>query len=311
MQAVKKRKQGFFAKLVANIKKYPFIYLMALPVLAYYIIFHYGAIWGLIIAFQDFVPRKGMFGSPWVGLDNFKNFIDSRSFPGVVFNTLIINTYQLLFAFPAPIIFALLLNEITNTKFKKVVQTVSYMPHFISVMILCGMIVDFSMTNGLFNNIVVALGGERSPLLTIPELYRAIYVGSGIWQEVGYGSIIYFATLTGIDQQLYEAAAIDGAGRWKQTIHITLPGIASTIIIMLIMRIGRMMSLGFEKTILLYTPTTYDVADVVSSFVYRRGFVELDYSFGAAVDMFNSVINFTLLMFANWMSKKYSETSLF
>lgn len=304
-------KQNIFTRLGQNIKQYPLIYLMALPVIAYYLTFHYGAMWGLIIAFQDYIPRKGILGSPWVGLENFKDFVSSRSFPGIIYNTLIINFYQLIFSFPAPIIFALLLNEVRGSRFKRTVQTISYMPHFISIMVLSGIIINFSLTDGLFNDIIVAFGGARSPLLTRPELFRGIFIISGIWQEIGYGSIIYLAALAGVDQELYEAAAIDGAGRLKQTFHITLPGISSIIIIMLIMRIGRMMSLGFEKIVLLYTPTTYDVADVISSFVYRRGFLEMNYSFGAAVDLFNSVANFSLLLIANWMSRRYSDTSLF
>lgn len=303
--------KGRFNRLVNNVRKYPLLYVMALPVIVYYLVFHYGAMWGLIIAFQDYVPNRGIFGSNWVGLENFRDFVGSRSFPGIVYNTLIINFYQLLFSFTAPIVFALLLNEIRGARFKKTVQTISYMPHFISIMVLCGMLIDFSQTRGLFNDIIAIFGGERSPLLTRPELFRGIYVGSGIWQELGYGSIIFLAALTGVDQELYEAAAIDGASRWKQTVNITLPGIAPTIVIMLILRIGRMMSLGFEKIILLYTPATYSVADVVSSFVYRRGFLELNYSFGAAVDLFNAVINFTLMLLANYLSNKYSETSLF
>ena len=309
--AITAEKRNVFVRLGENIRKNPLIYMIALPVILYYLIFHYGAMWGLVIAFQNYVPNKGIFGSKWVGLQNFQDFISSRSFPGIVINTLAINFYQLLLAFPAPIILALLLNEVRNIRFKKTVQTITYMPHFVSIMVLCGMIVDFTLTHGLINEIIVFFGGERSPLLTRPELFRGIFVGSGIWQEVGFGSIIYLATLTGIDQQLYEAAAIDGANRWSQTWHVTLPGIAPTVVIMFIMRIGRMMSLGFEKIILLYSPATYEVADVISSFVYRRGFLELDYSFGAAVDLFNSVVNFSLLLTANWLSRKYSENSLF
>ena len=305
------KRPNVFMRFVANVKKYPLVYLMALPVVAYYLIFHYGAMWGLIIAFKDYVPRKGIFGSKWVGLVNFQDFIAIRSFPQIVFNTLIINFYQLVFSFPAPILLALLLNEIRNNKFKRTVQTISYMPHFVSIMVLCGMVRDFVNSNGLINNIIVALGGERSPLMSNPEYFRLIYIGSGIWQEVGYGSIIFLAALTNIDPELYEAAAIDGAGRLRQTFNITLPGITPTIVIMLILRIGRMMSLGFEKIILLYSPITYEVADVISSFVYRRGLLEMNYSFGASVDLFNSVINFSLLIVANWLSNKYSETGLF
>ena len=305
------RKDSFFVRLAKNIKKHPVAYAMSVLVLAYYIIFHYGAMWGLIIAFQRFSPRLGILGSEWIGLDNFRAFVNSRSFPGVVFNTLIINFYGLLFVFTTPIILALLLNEIRILRFKKTVQTISYMPFFISTMVLCGMIIDFSMVNGLFNDIREFFGLARLPLLSHPEFFRGIFVGSQIWTDVGFASIIYVAALSNIDQELYEAASIDGAGRWRQTINVTLPGIAPIIIIMLILRIGAMMSLGFERVILLYQPATFGVSDVISSFVFRRGFLEADFGFGAAVDMFNSTVNFSLMLIANFLSRKFSETSLF
>ena len=287
------------------------VYFFALIVMSYYIIFCYLPMSGLVIAFQNYKPSRGIFHSKFIGFENFVDFIDSRSFPDVVFNTLILNGLQLLLSFPAPILFALLLNEVRSVRYKRTIQTISYMPHFISLMVLCGMLVDFCRTDGLFNQISMLLGGEPVALLSQSKYYRTIYVGSGIWQELGYGSIIFLSALTGIDQQLYDAAAIDGANRLQKILHISLPGISSTIIIMLIMRIGKMMSLGFEKTILLYNPSTYDVADIISSFVYRRGLLDLDYGFGAAVDFFNSVVNFTLLIVANGISRKLTGTSLY
>ena len=304
-------KMSFFPRLAKNIKKHPVAYGMSVLVLAYYIIFHYGAMWGLIIAFQRFSPRLGIFGSEWIGLENFRAFVGSRSFPQVVINTFMINVYQVIFAFPAPIIFALLLNELRILRFKKAVQTITYMPFFISTMVLGGMILTFSMTEGLFNDIIVLFGGERSPLLTRPELFRGIFVGQGLWATLGHASIIYVASLASIDQELYEAASIDGAGRWKQTLHITLPGIAPIITIMLILRMGQMMSIGFEMILLLQQPITFETSDVISSFVFRRGFLEADFGFGAAIDMFNSLINFSLVVIANALSRKFSETSLF
>ena len=222
----------------------------------------------------------------------------------------IISVYSLIFSFPAPIILALLLNELRNKTFKRMVQTISYLPHFISIMVVCGMIIDFTATDGFINDIIEFFGGQRSSLLLKPELFRTIYISSDIWQNVGWGSIIYLAALTGVDTQLYEAAVIDGAGRWKQLLHVTLPGIAPTIVILLILRIGQIMNVGFEKIILLYNPATYSTADVISSFVYRKGLLEFSYSYSAAVGLFNSVINFILLILANKLSKHVNDISL-
>ena len=283
---------------------------MALPVVAYYIIFHYAPMYGAIIAFKEFNPALGIMGSPWVGFKHFKSFFEGVYFWRLVRNTLLISVYSLIWGFPAPIILALLLNEVKNKYFKRTVQTVSYLPHFISLVVVCGIIKDFTSTDGVINDIIEFLGGERTNFLMIPEWFRPIYVGSGIWQEVGWGSIIYLAAITNIDPQLYEAATIDGASRWKQTWHITLPGIVPTIVILLILRLGGLMSVGFEKIILLYNSATMETADVISSYVYRRGLLDFDYSFSAAVGLFNSVINLILITSANRLSRKVSETSL-
>lgn len=283
---------------------------MAIPMLVYYLIFHYGPMYGALIAFKDFNPMKGILGSPWAGLVHFQSFFQNVYFERIIINTLLINLYGLLFGFPAPIILALLLNEIRNKLFKRCVQTVSYLPHFISIMVVCGIIIDFTGRKGLINDILVLFGVERFNLLAKPELFRTIYVGSDIWQSVGWGSIIYLAALSTIDPQLYEASTIDGAGRWRQILHISLPGIMPTIIILLILRMGSMMNVGFEKIILLYNAGTYETADVISSFVYRKGLLDFNYSFSSAVGLFNSVINFTLLLSANWISRKVNETSL-
>ena len=231
-------------------------------------------------------------------------------FGRLIKNTLLISLYSLLWGFPAPILLALLLNEVKKEKFKRSVQTITYLPHFVSLVVICGMLIDFTSTEGVINDIVEAFGGERTNYLMRPESFRTIYVASGIWQGIGWGSIIYLASMTNIDPQLYEAAIIDGAGRWKQTLHITLPGIAPTIVILLILRLGGLMSVGFEKIILLYNPTTMETADVISSYVYRRGLLDFDYSFSAAVGLFNSVINFILILLANRFSRELSETSL-
>lgn len=286
------------------------LYVMVIPVLLFYLLFHYKPMYGAIIAFKDYTPALGVAKSPWVGFANFTRFFKSVYFVRLIKNTILLSVYNLIFGFPAPIILALLLNEVRNKHFKNVTQTITYLPHFISLIVVTGMLTDFSMTSGLFNDIIAFFGGERSPLLQNPKLYRTMYVASGIWQQVGWGSIIYLSALAGVDQQLYEAASIDGAGKWKQLLNVTLPGIAPTIIIMLIMRMGSLMNMGYEKTILLYNPSTYDTADIISSYIYRVGLLEQDWSYSTAVGLFNSVINFGLLIFTNKMSKKYSETSL-
>jgi putative aldouronate transport system permease protein len=286
------------------------VYLLFVPVFAYYTIFHYAPIYGLVLAFKDYLPSRGIFGSPWIGLENFRRFFSSIYFGRTLRNTVLISVYEIIFGFPAPILFALLLNEIRGTLFKRTIQTVTYLPHFISTMVICGMILDFSLRNGLFNDVIAFFGGTRTDLLMRPEMFRPIYIASGIWQGVGWGSIVYLAALTSIDQELYEAAYIDGAARFRQVIHITLPCLLPTITILFILKIGGLMSVGFEKVFLLYNPTTYEVADVISTFNYRKGLVEFDYSFSTAVGLFNSVINIFLLVTANTISKKVNETSL-
>lgn len=287
-----------------------YIYMLLLPVVIYYIIFHYGPMYGAVIAFKEFVPAKGVFDSPWVGFEHFKSFFNSFYFVRILKNTVLLSVYSILFEFPAPIILALLLNEIKSSTFKRTVQTVTYIPHFISVMVICGIIVDFTSRYGLINDIIVWLGGERSNLLMRPEAFRTLYITTDIWQGIGWGTIIYLAALSSVDAEQYEAATIDGAGRWKQMLHVTLPGIAPTIVIMFILRMGKVMNVGFEKIILLYNPTTYETADVISSFVYRKGLLEFSYSYSAAVGLFNSVINFAFLIMTNKLSKKVNETSL-
>jgi putative aldouronate transport system permease protein len=286
------------------------LYILVIPVLLFYILFHYKPMYGAIIAFKDYTPALGVKDSPWIGLDNFIRFFKSVYFGRLIKNTILLSVYSLIFGFPAPIILALLLNEVRNKRFKNLTQTITYLPHFISLIVVTGMLTDFSMTSGLFNDIIEFFGGQRSPLLQNPNLYRTMYVASGIWQQVGWGSIIYLSALAGVDQQLYEAASIDGAGKWKQLLNVTLPGIAPTIIIMLIMRVGQLMSMGYEKTILLYNPSTYDTADIISSYIYRVGLLDQDWSYSTAVGLFNSVINFCLLILTNKISKKFSETSL-
>ncbi|MEY8357180.1 ABC transporter permease subunit [Lachnospiraceae bacterium 54-53] len=286
------------------------LYLLVLPVLLFYIVFHYKPMYGAVIAFKDYTPALGVSGSPWVGFDNFTRFFTGPYFLRLLKNTVLLSVYELAFGFPAPIVLALLLNEMQNRRFKSLAQTVTYLPHFISMIVVTGMLTNFAMTSGLFNDIIVFFGGERSPLLQNPKLYRTIYVASSVWQQAGWGSIIYLSALSGVDSQLYEAASIDGAGKWKQLINVTMPAIAPTIIIMLILKMGSLMSLGYEKTILLYNPSTYETADIISSYIYRVGLLDQDWSYSTAIGLFNSLINCGLLIITNKMSKKFSETSL-
>ena len=304
------KQTSFFYRVKKDWMRNRSLYLMIIPVLIFFILFHYKPMYGAIIAFKDYTPALGIAESPWVGWDNFTRFFSSVYFGRLIRNTILLSFYSLLFGFPAPIILALLLNEVKNKKFKGLTQTVTYLPHFISMIVVTGMLVDFSMTSGLFNDIIELFGGERSPLLQNPDLYRTIYVASGIWQEIGWGSIIYLSALSGVDSQLYEAAQIDGAGKWKQLIHVTLPGIAPTIIIMFILKMGTLMNMGYEKTILLYNPATYETADIISSYIYRIGLLEQDWSYSTAIGLFNSVINLGLLLITNKIARKCGETSL-
>jgi putative aldouronate transport system permease protein len=301
---------GGLAWLARDLVRNRTVYLLGLPMVLYYLLFHYQPMYGAIIAFKDFAPGRGIWGSPWVGLEHFKSFFGGIYFVRVLRNTILLSLLNLLFGFPAPIVLALLLNEIRSGVLKRTVQTVSYLPHFVSIMVICGMIIDFTASDGVVNDIVAFFGGSRVTMLLKQELFRPLYVTTEIWQRVGWQSIIYLAALTAIDPQLYEAATIDGAGRLRQTWSITLPGLLPTIVIMLILRIGQMMNIGFEKIILLYNPTIYETADVISSYVYRKGLLDFSFSFSTAVGLFDSLINFGLLIAANALSRRINETSL-
>lgn len=305
-----KPKTTYFSRLIKNIVAHKYAYLMIVPVLAYYIVFCYAPMYGAVIAFKDFSPRLGILKSEWVGFRYFGELLTSASFYRALKNTLVISVSSLVFCFPAPILLALLLNELRGKWFPRIVQTTSYLPHFISMVVVCGMIKDFTMDTGFVNDIIAAFGGTRSTLLNKAGAFVPIYIISDIWQGAGWGSIIYLAALTSIDQQLYEAADIDGAGRMRKLWAITLPGIMPTITMMLILKMGSMLSVGYEKIILLYNQLTYESADVISSFVYRRGLQDMDWSFSTAVGLFNSVINFVLLFSANTISRKVSGGGL-
>lgn len=289
------------------------LYFLIIPIVVYLIIFNYLPMAGIVLGFERFTPKNGVYMSEWVGLKHFVTFFSSVFFVRVLKNTLILSLYTVIFGFPAPIIFALLLNELDNEYYKKVIQVVSYMPNFISTVVISGIIIDFVASDGVITDLMVKVGflKEAKNLLSVPEYFRTIMVLTDLWQQVGFGSILFLAALTGIDQELYEAAVIDGANRWKQTIHVTIPGIMPTVIIMLIMRIGGLMNANQEKILLLYNALIYETSDVIGTFVYRKGLLEADYGYSTAVGLFNSVVNVILLFIANGVSRKYSETSLF
>ncbi len=286
------------------------LYLMVLPVLAFYLIFCYKPMYGAIIAFKQYTPGLGIWKSPWVGLDNFRYFFSNPDFIRILSNTLRISLSLIIFGFPAPIILTLLFNEIGNKQFKRVAQSVSYIPHFISLVVICGLIKTFVADGSIIQQIVHAFDGKDGSLLNRAEMFLPIYVISNIWQNIGWDSIIYLAAISSIDPQLYEAAQVDGAGRWKRVLHVTIPGLAPTIIIMLILQLGNILSVGYEKIILLYNPLIYDTSDVILSYVYRMGFESMDWSYSTAVGLFNSVVNFVIIILANTISRKVSDTSL-
>ncbi|PJN54824.1 putative multiple-sugar transport system permease YteP [Paenibacillus sp. GM2FR] len=303
-------RQSFKSRFIRDFVMNKYLYIMMIPVIGYYLIFHYGPMYGAIIAFKDYSPMKGILESDWVGLKHFEEFFNSYYFLRVLKNTILISLYTLIFEFPAPIILALLINEVRKKKFKRVVQTITYMPYFISLVVICGIITDFTNADGLINRLFMLLGYDGQAMLQKPELFRPIYVLSEIWQRIGWESIIYIAALMSIDLEQYEAARMDGASRIKQMFYITLPGLLPVITIMFILRMGNMLNVGFEKIILLYNPVTYETADVISSFVYRKGLLEFGWSYSSAVGLFNSVINLVLLISANYISRRVSQNSL-
>lgn len=302
------RTPGRWQTISRDLRRNRILYLMLLPVLLYYVVFHYLPMYGAVIAFQDFNPVKGVFGSKWVGLENFTDFFSSVYFGRLIFNTVAISVLEIVFGFPAPIILALLINELRWNPFRRLVQTVTYLPHFISVVVVVGVLFDFLARDGLVNQLLTS----PNPInfMQDPDWFRQLFVGSGIWQHLGWSSIVYLAAITAIDPQLYDAAKVDGANLFRQIWHVTIPGILPTIVILLVLRLGSVMSVGYEKIILMYNPLTYETADVISTYVYRRGILQADFGFSAAVGLFNSVINFALLLIANRVSKRLTGASL-
>lgn len=288
-----------------------YLLLLLLPTLIWYAVFMYGPMYGLQIAFKDFMPFLGISGSPWVGLKHFISFFQSEYFWRLIRNTLGISVYSILVGFPIPIILALLMNEIGNKYFKKGVQTIAYLPHFISTVVVVSIINSLlSPTSGLLNQVIEFFGGDSVYFMAEPKYFKTVYVLSDIWQSAGYNSIVYLAALTSIDPSMYEAATVDGASKWDKLIRITLPSILPTIMIMLILRMGSMFSVGYEKIMLMYNEATYETADVISTYLYRRAFKSGDYSFSTAIGLFNAVINFIIIQVFNKISAKVTEVSL-
>lgn len=287
------------------------LYLFVSLAFLYFLIFSYLPMYGVSIAFKDYIPTQGILGSPWVGFKHFERFFSSYYFWDLIKNTIGINLYSLVVGFPLPIILALALNEAKNEKFKKITQTVTYAPNFISIVVMCGMVISFlSPATGIINHFVEALGFERIAFMTDPKWFKTIYVLSGVWQGTGWASVIYLAALSGVDPALHEAAKIDGATRLQRIWHIDIPAILPTIMIVLIMNVGSLMGMGHEKMLLLQNPLNLESSNVIATFVYQQGLIDGQYSFAAAVGLFNSVINSILLIGVNKFSRKLSEVSL-
>ena len=284
---------------------------MAIPFVLWYLIFMYVPMGGIIIAFQKYSIGAGILHSRWVGIENFRQFFGSYYAFRIIKNTVVLSFLRILFVFPSSIILALLLNEVTSNKFKRTIQTITYLPYFISLTVVCGMITQFVAKDGLIGQLMTLLGhGADSSLLVDEKYYRSIYVISDVWQQIGWGAIIYISALAGINAEYYEAATIDGANRFQKMFYITLPCLMPTIVTMFILNIGSFMSLGADKTILLYNENTYEVSDIIASFVYRRSIVEADYSFSAAVGLFNGIINLILVVSTNILSRKTTGEGL-
>lgn len=305
------RRTSLSYKLNRDFRMNKYKYLLILPVLIYLVVFAYKPMYGLQIAFLNFRPRLGIDGSDWVGLKNFQNFFQDIHFVRTIRNTFTISLLTIGVGFPAPIILALLINELTNTKFKKSVQTITYMPYFISLVVVCSLIKTYTASEGIFSQIAVFFGSEPKNYLMQANKFYMIYVLSDIWQNIGWNSIIYLAVLSSIDQEQYEAAMIDGANRFKQVLHVTLPNLMPTIMILFILRMGGILNVGYEKILLLYSDGILSVSDVISTYTYRRGIIGADYSYATAVGLFNSIINVCFLLITNQLSKRLTQSSLF
>ena len=283
---------------------------MTLPAIAVIAIFHYVPLYGIIIAFKNYKPAFGIMGSQWVGMRYFEQFFANAFAGRIIRNTLLLSLYGFLFSFPAPIILALLLNELQSQKYKKLVQTISYLPYFISTVIMVGILKNILAMDGIINKLIVALGGDAVTFLSKPQYFRSIYIVSGLWQGIGWGTIIYLAALSGVSPELYEAAIIDGANRWKQVVHITLPSIMPTVIVLMILNIQGILNNDTQKILLMYNQSTFETADVIGTYVYREGIESARYSYSAAVGLMISAVSLLLVIMVNYASKKVTEYSL-
>ena len=304
-------KRGRRGGVLSDIVRDRQLYMMLVPVVAFYILFMYIPMHGLQIAFRDFDIIGGTAASPWVGFDNFRWFFNHPHFFRVLSNTLLLSVYNILWGFPIPIILAILLNEVRVKRLRNTIQTCVLIPHFIAVVIVVGIVLRMlSPGSGVVNSIIMAFGGESIYFMTEPGWFRTVFITMTNWQGAGFASIIYLAAIAGIDQQLYEAAVIDGANKWKQTLHVTLPGIMPTIIILFIMRMGAILEVGFEPVLLLQRPITFSTSDVISTFIFREGLQQGQFSRATAVGFFNSFVGLMLVISANYISKKLTETAL-
>ncbi|HEY9075755.1 MAG TPA: ABC transporter permease subunit [Anaerolineaceae bacterium] len=287
-----------------------YLYLMMLLPFTYFLIFHYAPMYGIVLAFKKFDIGLGIMDSPWVGFRYFEEFFTNPYSWKLIWNTVALRLWHLSLGFPAPIILALLLNEIRQERFKRLVQTSSYLPHFISLVVVCGMVISFLSSDGPVNKIIQFFGGSTIQFMQRPEWFRPIYIISGIWQDAGWTSVIYLAALTAINPDLYEAAVIDGANRFQRLRYVTLPGIAPTVMIMFLLRVGQLLTIDFQRVLLLYTPATYETADILGTYIYRRGIIGADFSYATAVGLFQSIVGLVFIVGSNAISKKLSETSL-
>lgn len=305
-------KESFAKRLWKNMKKHWILYVMILPVVAYYVVFAYTPIYGIQLAFKNYVVKQGIWGSPWIGLEHFTRFFHSYNFGLLLKNTIGISIYSLVVGFPIPILFALMLNYLKNRFLKKSVQMVSYAPYFISTVVMCGMIVIFlNPDTGIFNTVRKLFGMAPLDFLGQPEYFKSIYVWSGVWQGMGWSSIIYISALSGVDYQLHEAAIVDGANKVQRILHVDIPSIKPTIVMLFILQMGSLMSVGFEKVFLMQNTLNKQMASVISTYVYEVGLINSDYGYSTAIGLFNSVINIVLIIAANQVCKKMTNESLF
>ena len=305
------RVESVWQRQVRKVRASKYLLLLVLPGFVWYVIFQYIPMYGVTIAFKELSLRLGVLGSPWIGFDQFERFFNYPRFWGLIRNTFLLSFYTMLFGFPAPIIFALALNELVNRTYKRTVQTISFLPHFIAMPAVVGMLVlALSPSTGFVNVFLGAFGIEPIYFMIKPRWFRPIYVISDIWQNVGWGAIIYLAQLSRVDPELYEAATVDGASRMRKMWHISLPALTPVISILLILRIGGLLSVGGEKVLLMYNDLTLETADVIWTYVYRRGLLRQDFSYGTAVGLFNSVISLILVVLANTAARRFSEYRL-